>query len=188
MLSFAGAQGRGGKTANNAGENGGRRGGTTRTAGDRGGGGCGGRDTQGTSDQGQAFNGTDGVIFPESRPPTRAYRCHQPGHRHTECIATITLQHSPALTEPQHSGAGGQGNAVMATPPHPPPCSAGPSAPTASTITPTYASSPYGGHQHPQQLMGLVPSGQSGFAGHTCFSKTIDGREIGPAIAVAKWI
>lgn len=95
------------------------------------------RGTQGTSDQGYTANGSNGIFFPKSRPPKKCYRCSQPGHRHTECTATITLQHTPN----SNGGAVGLGNAVMVTALPPTPCSAGPSASHSSTIMPMYTSS-----------------------------------------------
>ena len=121
--------------------------------------------------QGQPFNGSNEVFFPQSRPQMKCYRCNQPGHRHNECTATITLNPNPNINTL------GQGNTAMVAPPPPPPSSAGPSAST-STMAPTYSSSS-GGQQHPRQFMTcLVRSGKYRLTGQTHFSRTDDGREL----------
>ena len=43
---------------------------------------------------------------------------------------------------------------------------------------PTYTSFPSSVHQNPQQVVGLVTSGNSGFAGRTSFSETTVSREV----------
>ncbi|CAM9339172.1 unnamed protein product, partial [Laminaria digitata] len=85
---FAGGQGRG---RQGTGEHGGNRRGNKHKGGR--GGGRGGRGTQGASasSQGQEFNGSNGVFFPQSRSQAKCYRCNQPGHGHRECTATVAL-------------------------------------------------------------------------------------------------
>ena len=122
---FACAQDRGGQ---GAGGNGGSRRGN-RTGVSRGGG-RGGKGIQGSSasNQGQPFNVSNGIFFPQSRPQIKCYRCNQPGHRHNEYTATITLNPNP--NNSKHA---------MVAPPPPPPSSAGPSAFTL-TMAPTCSS------------------------------------------------
>ena len=80
---FAGAQGRGGQ---GAGGNGGSSRGN-RTRGSRGGG-HGGKGIQGSSalNQGQPFNGSNGIFFPQSRPQMKCYRCISPATGTTSAL------------------------------------------------------------------------------------------------------
>ena len=143
-----------------------------RTRGHRGGRGGKGIQRASASSQRQPFNGINGIFFPRPRPQAKCYRCNQPGHRHTECTATITLNPSP-----NNSDILGLGNTAMVTTPPPPPSSAGPSAST-STMVPTYSSPPSGGQQHPQRFIAcLASSGKYGLNGQTHCSRA-DGHEV----------